>query len=81
MSASTDVESQSPAGRSRSRYLDTFLTVSVIALFVMFMVALAGALCFAKHIEDKLNARRSRETGESTDSLVAPLLQTGSAYK
>ncbi|KAK2909520.1 hypothetical protein Q8A67_005357 [Cirrhinus molitorella] len=76
MSASTDVESQSPAARSRSRYLDTFLTVSVIALFFMFMVALAGALYFAKHIEDKIS-----EQTPSKDSLIAQLPETGSAYK
>ncbi|KAI2668966.1 hypothetical protein ROHU_028184 [Labeo rohita] len=81
MSASTDVESQSPAGRSRSRCLDTFLIVSVIALFVMFAVALAGALFFAKHIEDEINARTSREADGAKDSLAAPLLQDGNAYK
>lgn len=81
MSASTDVESQSPAARSRSRCLDTFLTVSVIALFIMFAIALAGALWFAKHIENEINERKSRELDGSTDSLVAPLPKTGNAYK
>ncbi|XP_016382089.1 uncharacterized protein LOC107719225 isoform X2 [Sinocyclocheilus rhinocerous] len=81
MSASTDVESQSPAVRSRSRCLDTFLTVSVIALFLMFMVALAGALYFAKHIEDEINARTTRRLDGSADALVAPFPETGNAYK
>ncbi|XP_059407701.1 uncharacterized protein LOC132142079 [Carassius carassius] len=81
MSASTDVESQSPAARSRGRCLDTFLTVSVIALFFMFMVALAGALYFAKHIEDEINKRTTRHLDGSADALVAPFPETGNAYK
>ncbi|KAF4118026.1 hypothetical protein G5714_000077 [Onychostoma macrolepis] len=81
MSASADVESQSPAARPRSRYLDTFLTVSVIALFFMFMVTLAGALYFAKHIEDEINARATRHVDGVTDSLVASIRDSGNAYK
>ncbi|XP_073697791.1 uncharacterized protein [Garra rufa] len=81
MSASTDVESQSPAARPRSRRLDTFLTVSVIALFVMFMVALAGALYFAKHIEDEINSRTTRGVDGTKDSLVATFPEIGNAYK
>ncbi|ROL54825.1 hypothetical protein DPX16_23277 [Anabarilius grahami] len=79
MSASTDVEGQSPAARSRSRCLDTFLTVSVIALFVMFAIALAGALWFAKHIENEINERKTRQLDGSADLLVAPM--PVSAYK
>ncbi|XP_016112901.1 uncharacterized protein [Sinocyclocheilus grahami] len=78
---SADVESQSPAVRSRSRCLDTFLTVSVIALFLMFMATLAGALYFAKHIEDEINARKTGHTDGVTDSQVAPFHGTGDAYK
>ncbi|XP_067259420.1 uncharacterized protein [Chanodichthys erythropterus] len=81
MSASTDVESQSPASRSRSRCLDTFLTVSVIALFIMFAIALAGALWFAKHIENEINERKSQQLDGSTDSLVAHLPVSGNVYK
>lgn len=47
----------------------------------MFAVALAGALFFAKHIEDEINARTSREADGAKDSLAAPLLQDGNAYK
>lgn len=81
MSASADVESQSPAARSRSRCLDTFLTVSVIALFLMFMVAGSGALYFAKHIEDEIDARTTRRSDGSANALVAPFAKTGNAYK
>ncbi len=81
MSASADVESQSPATRPRSRCLDTFLTVSVIALFLMFAVALAGALYFAKHIEDEINARTTRHADGVADSLLARMRETGNAYK
>ncbi|XP_077054701.1 uncharacterized protein LOC143706564 [Siphateles boraxobius] len=80
MTASTDVESQS---RSRGRCLDTFLIVSVIALFVMFAVALAGALWFAKHIENEINGRKPRESESeaSTGSRIANFADTGNAYK
>ncbi|XP_042614864.1 uncharacterized protein LOC109088351 [Cyprinus carpio] len=81
MSASADVESQSPAARSRSRCLDTFLTVSVIALFLMFMVAGSGALYFAKHIKDEIDARTTRRSDGSANALVAPFAKTGNAYK
>ncbi|XP_056313299.1 uncharacterized protein LOC130228823 [Danio aesculapii] len=79
MSASTDVESQSPATRSRSRCLDTFLVGSVIALFLMFGVAIAGALFFANHIERKMNARSSGESQESRS--LASILDQTSSYK
>lgn len=79
MSASTDVESQSPATRSRSRCLDTFLVVSVIALFLMFGVAIAGALFFANHIERKINARSTGESQESKS--LASILDQPSSYK
>ncbi|XP_026110185.1 uncharacterized protein LOC113083128 [Carassius auratus] len=78
MSASADVESQSPAARSRGRCLDTFLTVSVIALFILFVGAGVGALCFAQHIEKKIDARPTRDLDGSADALVA---STGNAYK
>ncbi|CAM4457667.1 hypothetical protein PO909_016441 [Leuciscus waleckii] len=80
MPASTDVESQSQS-RSRSRCLDTFLTGSVIALFIMFAVTLAGALWFAKHIENELNGRTSRESEAESGALIANLPDTGIAYK
>ncbi|XP_043072872.1 uncharacterized protein LOC122323213 [Puntigrus tetrazona] len=72
MTASPDVESQSAAARPRSRCLDTFLTASVIALFFMFTVAVAGALYFAKHIKDEVNARTTRHEDGVSAALVAP---------
>jgi len=80
MSASTDVESQS---RSRGRRLDAFLIGSVIALFLMFAGALAGALWFAKHIENELNERKTRESESeaSTGPRNMHLSDTGDAYK
>ncbi|XP_051560135.1 uncharacterized protein LOC127444663 [Myxocyprinus asiaticus] len=79
MSVSPDVESQSSGARSRSRCLDTFLTVSVIALFIMFIVALAAALLFVKHIESEMNAR----TTQDSDGQKGPLemVAPGAAYK
>lgn len=78
MSASTDVESQSPATRSRSRCLDTFLVGSVIALFLMLGVTIAGALVFANRIERKLNERPS---GESQSQPRSSVSDQPSSYK
>ncbi|KAK7161003.1 hypothetical protein R3I94_003847 [Phoxinus phoxinus] len=78
MSASTDVESQS---RPRARCLDTFLTGSVIALFIMFAVALGGALWFAKHIENEINGRKSQESESESGPLKANFPDNGNAYK
>lgn len=55
---SADVESQS-AARPRGRCLDTFLITSVVALFVMFLAGLGGALLFVKHLESQMSARRT----------------------
>ncbi|XP_056625824.1 uncharacterized protein LOC130438076 [Triplophysa dalaica] len=69
MSASADVESQS-AARPRGRCLDTFLITSVVALFVMFLAGLGGALLFAKHLESQMNARRTpKSSGQVGDIL------------
>ncbi|XP_067296739.1 uncharacterized protein [Pseudorasbora parva] len=81
MTASADVESQSASERTRSRCLDTFLTVSVIALFIMFAIALAGALWFAKHIESEINGRKAEELHGSTDSLISEFPGSENAYK
>ncbi|XP_051982132.1 uncharacterized protein LOC127643422 [Xyrauchen texanus] len=77
MSASTDAESQTSDARSRTRCLDTFLTVSVIALFVVFLVVLAAALFFVKHVESEINAQTSQVSNGYTDKLKAG---AGAAY-
>ncbi|KAA0721710.1 hypothetical protein E1301_Tti021371 [Triplophysa tibetana] len=75
MSASADVESQS-AARPRGRCLDTFLITSVVALFVMFLAGLGGALLFARHLESQMNARRTpKSSGQVGD------IPSGNSYK
>ncbi|XP_051993165.1 uncharacterized protein LOC127651404 [Xyrauchen texanus] len=66
---SPDVESQSSGARSRSRCLDTFLTVSVIALFVMFIFALAVALPFAINIGSEMSALKTRDAEGQKNAL------------
>nr|XP_055062569.1 uncharacterized protein LOC129445382 [Misgurnus anguillicaudatus] len=82
MSASADVESQSVV-RPRGRCLDAFLTTSVVLLFVMFLVALGGALLFAKHLESEINTRMPRETDGSVSPRIAPspLTESENSYK
>ncbi|XP_051558108.1 uncharacterized protein LOC127443485 [Myxocyprinus asiaticus] len=78
MSASTDVESKTSDARSRTRCLDTFLIVSVIALFVLFFVMLTATLFFTKHLKSEINALTSQESDGYTDKLMAGA--SGAAY-
>ncbi|KAI7810911.1 uncharacterized protein LOC130552934 [Triplophysa rosa] len=79
MSAVSDVESQS-AARPRGRCLDTFLITSVVALFVMFLAGLGGALLFARYLESEMEARMTPKSNGQVVAQIADKLSENS-YK